>query len=104
MESLWWRIVISPGGRGHPTRNHHAPAELPELSIDAVQEGFRAGTFTARSLTQSYLERIDAMDQRGPTLRCVLETNPDALTIADALDRERQSRGPAGLPHAYRFW
>lgn len=61
-----------------------------------------AGRCTARSLTQAYLRRIEALDRRGPTLRSVLELNPDALAIADALDRERKAgrvRGPLhGIP------
>ncbi len=49
-----------------------------------------------------YLARIEALDRGGPTLRSVIETNPDALDLADALDRERaakQVRGPLhGIP------
>ena len=53
------------------------------------------GRLTARALTQAYLDRIERLDRKGPTLRSVLETNPDALTIADALDAERQREGSA---------
>jgi amidase len=74
-------------------------ADLEELSIDAVQEGLRVGKFTSRSLTQRYLERIASLDQKGASLRCVLETNPDALAIADALDQERKAKGPRGRLH-----
>lgn len=78
------------------------PAPLEELSIDDVRAGFAAGRFTARSLTEQYLARIAEMDRRGPALRAVLQTNPDALDIADRLDAERRagkSRGPLhGIP------
>jgi amidase len=61
-----------------------------------------AGRITARALTQMYLDRIDALDRRGPELRAVLEINPRALDIASDLDRERRahkSRGPLhGIP------
>ena len=61
-----------------------------------------AGRMTARSITQQYLDRIAELDRKGPTLRHVLETNPDALSIADSLDRERKAgkvRGPLhGIP------
>ncbi len=77
----------------------HAPPPLEELSIDDVQAGLAAGRFTSRSLTEQYLARIAAMDRAGPTLRAVLETNPDALAIADALDAERKARGPRGPLH-----
>ena len=50
------------------------------------------GKRTARSITQQYLERIDSLDHRGPSLHHVLDINPDALSIAQTLDRERTER------------
>ncbi len=79
-----------------------AAAPLEEWSIAEVSSAMQRGETTAHALTQQYLERIAAMDRRGPNLRYVLETNPDALAIADALDIERKSgrlRGPLhGIP------
>ena len=44
--------------------------------------------------------RIEAVNRRGPhPLYAVVETNPDALAIADALDRERQTTGPRSSLH-----
>ncbi len=57
------------------------------------------GRITSRGLTRHYLDRIDALDRRGPTLRAVIETNPKALEIAAALDRERDAQGPRGPLH-----
>ena len=59
----------------------------------------QAGRVTARRLVELYLARIEALDRRGPTLRQVLETNPEAAAIAEALDRERTSKGPRGPLH-----
>ncbi len=59
----------------------------------------RAGKYTSRSLCEQYLARIDALDARGPAIRAVLETNPDALSIAAALDAERRAKGPRGPLH-----
>jgi amidase len=59
----------------------------------------QSGRETARSLVEKYLARIEAIDRQGPVLRSVIETNPDALMIADALDAERQARGPRGPLH-----
>jgi len=76
--------------------------ELEEVSIAELQKRMESGRETARSLVEKYLARIDALDRKGPALRAVLETNPDALAIADALDRERKAgkgRGPLhGIP------
>src|SRR6476661_4584288 len=75
---------------------------LHEATIDDLQARMAKGTETARSLTQQYLDRIAALNAAGPKLLAVVETNPDALDIADALDKERiagKVRGPLhGIP------
>jgi amidase len=75
---------------------------LEEATIAELQQAMASGALTSRALTAAYLARIDAMDQRGPTLRAMLDLNPDALAIADALDAERRAghvRGPLhGIP------
>src|SRR2546426_7414029 len=73
--------------------------ELEEATIAQLQQGMRAGRYSARVLCERYLARIDALDRRGPALRAVLETNPDALTIADSLDAERRTQRPRGPLH-----
>ena len=67
--------------------------ELDELTIAQLQK------YTAQSLVEKYLARIQAVDRTGPTLRAVIETNPDALSIAQALDQERKAKGPRGPLH-----
>jgi len=59
----------------------------------------QSGRETSRSLVEKYLARIEAVDRGGPALRSVLETNPDALAMADQLDAERKARGPRGPLH-----
>ena len=76
-----------------------APFELDEITITALQDGMKSGKFTARSLAEKYLARIDEVDKRGPSINSMIELNPDALSIADALDRERKARGPCGPLH-----
>src|SRR6185295_5622202 len=46
-----------------------------------------------------YIERIESLDRKGPSLRSVLEINPDAMSIAADLDRERTQRGARGPLH-----
>ena len=75
------------------------PSELDEVTVVQLQEGMHTGRWTARGLAEQYLARLDALDQRGPNLHTVLELNPDALAIADALDAERRAKGPRGPLH-----
>ena len=75
-----------------------------EMSIEAatiaqLQAAMAGGTLTARRLVEIYLERIAALDVNGPALHSVIETNPDALAIADLLDQERRTSGPRGPLH-----
>ena len=76
--------------------------ELEEVSIAELQEGMISGRWTAKQITELYLARIEAINQQGPSLRAVIETNPDAIAIAEALDEERRQgtvRGPLhGIP------
>ena len=75
---------------------------LEEVTVADLAQAMSSGGRTARAITEGYLARIDALDRKGPTLRSVIEVNPDALAIADALDGERRAghvRGPLhGIP------
>src|ERR687888_2191897 len=76
--------------------------QLEELTVADFQAGLKSGRLTARRVAEMYLRRIEEVDRRGPALNSVIETNPEALSIADALDRERRAgrvRGPLhGVP------
>ncbi len=76
--------------------------ELNEVTIDALQQKMQSKEYTSRSITEMYLKRIDAIDKNGPKINSVIELNPDALDIADAMDKERAAgkvRGPLhGIP------
>ncbi len=71
-------------------------------SILELQSRMRAGELTACAVCEQYLARIEALDVQGPALNSVIELNPDALKIAQALDDERKLgklRGPLhGIP------
>lgn len=79
-----------------------AQFELEEATIAALQGYLASGRYTARALCDAYLARIEAVDRGGPTLRAVIELNPDAPAIAERLDGERRAgrvRGPLhGIP------
>ena len=68
------------------------PFELDELTIADLQAGMNSGKFTSRSLTDKYLARIEEIDRQGPTVKSVIEMNPEAQTIAESLDRERKDK------------
>ncbi len=84
------------------TSSAESGADVEELTIAELRDGMRSGRFTARSLAETYLARIDTIDKRGPTINSIIELNPDALAIADSLDAERKAgrvRGPMhGIP------
>jgi len=75
------------------------PFELDEITISDLQDGMKSGKFTARSLVEKYSARIAEIDKQGPAINSILELNPDALSIADALDQERKTKGPRGPMH-----
>ncbi len=76
--------------------------DLQEATFADLQKRLASGAETSRSLVEKYAARIEALDRRGPSLRSVIEPNPDALAIAEALDAERRNgpvRGPLhGIP------
>ena len=75
------------------------PFELDELTISDIQDGMKSGKFTARSLVEKYQARIAEIDKQGPAINSVIQLNPDALAIADALDQERKAKGVRGNFH-----
>src|SRR3989475_12974669 len=85
-----------PARARHGGRPAAAPFELEEATIAELQGGMKSAQDTARGLTAAYVQRIDALDRKGPALRAVLEVDPDALAQAEALDAERKAKGPRG--------
>jgi amidase len=82
-----------------PAHSDVQPFELDEVTIAELQGGMKSGKFTARSLVEKYSARIGGIDKQGPSINSIIEMNPDALTIADALDEERKAKGPRGPMH-----
>lgn len=79
-----------------------ASISIEEITIPQIQTAYKNGDFSIQDLVQVYLDRIEAIDKNGPQLNSILTINPDALTIAAALDAELKagkSRGPLhGIP------
>ena len=88
-----------------PNSSHAAPvdfgpfAELDRSTIAGAGADLRARKLSIRELAEMYIERIEALDRTGPRLLSVIELNPEATAIADALDDEMRTRGPRGPLH-----
>lgn len=88
------------------TKAYETPApvnfDLNEVTIDVLQKKMETGELTSRKITELYLDRIKAINKNGPAVNAIIELNPDAVTIADAMDSERRDkkiRGPLhGIP------
>ncbi len=97
-------LVIDPltacsGSKAHSAENKVKPFELDEVSISELQQQMKSGKITSVELVQKYLKRIEEIDKNGPTLKSVIEINPDALALAKQLDDERKTGKVRGLLH-----
>ena len=73
--------------------------DFSEVGIAELHEGMQRGEFNSAMLVAWHLDRIESIDQSGPRLNAIIEVNPDALSIARALDAELQASGPRGPLH-----
>ena len=75
---------------------------IEELTIGQLQQGYKEGKYTVQAVVKTYLDRINEIDKNGPNLNSIIEINPDAIGIAEELDKEAaagKSRGPMyGVP------
>jgi len=98
-------ITLAGSSFGQQTRRAPSAAsfEVTEATIAQLQEAIQKGTVTSRGLVEAYLARIQAYDTQGPKLNAIIWTNPNALSDAEALDRERAQKGPRGPLHGIPF-
>ncbi|HET9825090.1 MAG TPA: amidase [Chitinophagaceae bacterium] len=94
----------SPPKKNETLSNASTPHEfeLNEETITSLQEKIAGGKHSSEQITNLYLKRIEEIDKKGPILNSVIEINPDAISIARAMDEERKAgkmRGPLhGIP------
>ena len=69
------------------------------MTITELQDKMGTGACTARAIVEKHLNRIERVDKQGPAINAIIELNPDALDIADALDAERTAKGARGPLH-----
>lgn len=92
---LYKGLLLLPAARGALAQSF----DLEEATLADLDQGFAARRFTARAVAEWYLARIASLDKQGPKVNSVIELNPDALAIADALDRESSAKGRRGPLH-----
>jgi amidase len=99
LHAILWLVLWGCAAPAAPPQVQERPFDLEEATIADLQQRMESRRDTARSIAEKYLARIEQIDRRGPTLRSVIELNPDALSIADALDAERRTKGARGPLH-----
>jgi amidase len=73
--------------------------DLAEMTIPVLQEKMKNGILSSKLVTQWYLKNIEKIDKSGPSLNSVIEINPDAIAIAEAMDNERKNGKVRGALH-----
>ncbi len=85
-----------PSNNSEKQDSKMTPFPLEEQNIDQLQEGMANGQYTAKSIVELYLQRIEEVN---PLINAVIELNPEAIAIAEALDQERKEKGSRGPMH-----
>ena len=83
-------------------RSPAAGTSLAETDATTLAKMMDEGRTSSQRIVADCLARIEAIDRRGPRINSIIELNPEAAAIAQALDAERRAgrvRGPLhGLP------
>ena len=98
-------LILVVSCQPKPIKVSHAASleiQFEEQEIIQIRQGFQEGRYTIKELVEAYLDRISEIDKSGPGLNSILSINPDAIQIAEELDKELKagkSRGPMhGIP------
>jgi amidase len=73
--------------------------EIEEETISSLQEKLTSGKYSSQQLVELYLKQIESIDKNGPTLNAIIEINPDAVSIASEMDKERKKGKIRGVLH-----
>ncbi|MGB0523869.1 MAG: amidase [Flammeovirgaceae bacterium] len=88
---LLFMLMACQNSPQQPVTKSPTPFQFAEYTIAQFQQGFDQQKFTIEEVTQAYLQRIEAIDKNGPAINSVIQVNPDAIAIAQALDKELQA-------------
>ncbi len=97
--AVWAGSASANAGAISQFFSHLRPFEWEEVTIGELRMAMASGRLSAAAITRHYLQRIHDLDQHGPKLNSVIEPNPEALAIAEGLDRERKQSGVRGPLH-----
>src|SRR5690349_4860714 len=97
--SRFLRVALIVGVTTPLSAQGRAGFRLEETTIADIQAAFKAKALTCHALVQQYLDRIDAIDKKGPAINAIILTNPAALTTADSLDKRFAREGLTGPLH-----
>src|ERR1700738_1448877 len=86
-------VSLAPLAAAQRSGAKQPPFDVTETTIAEIHAAMRAGTLTCRELMNAYLQRIAASDKNGPAINAIVVVNPDALAVADSLDRRAASNG-----------
>lgn len=81
-------VLQSPAYAKSASNKGVKPFVLEEATIASIHTAFANKTLTCSALVKSYIDRIDAYDKQGPSLRAIITVNPEALNIAAEKDRQ----------------
>jgi amidase len=93
-------IVAVTGLSGRGVTGESSPAAsqpnrtfaVEETTVSEIHAALATRATSCVQLTRAYLDRIDAYDDRGPTLRAIISVNPRAVEVAESLDRAASAR------------
>ena len=69
-----------------PTKD---PVNVVAMTLPQIVSGLDTGQFSSQDLTRAYLNRIDMIDQSGPTLNAIISLNVSAMKLAKKSDMRR---------------
>ncbi len=82
----------------HPAAAAEAPLE--EATVMQLQSAMASGSTTSKKIVKEYLDRIAKIDK---SINSIIEINPEAMAIAEQMDKERKARKLRGPLHGIPF-
>ena len=99
MAGIWMILVSCQTQPKESAGGQKTASFLEEITISQMQQDLRSGEYTIADVVKEYLERIESLDKNGPELNSIIQINPDALKIAEELDREMAAGNIRGAMH-----